>query len=186
MDHRNKDLMEVNMSLTKTLDSIARSGKRLETQAGGLLAHVRENDITTLDQWLEAVKEAYAAKGWHTGRGRPRSGTKSKPIPHVVKTYVSEVSAAYKLGVDPRECSTWNDLRRALKDVRAKLREDEQEEHHLQGVRVSKDGQLLGALWHDAIVVYENLPDDDREEMERQIKRIMDKYQGKVQLSLAA
>ncbi len=145
-----------NPGLANTLRRIAADGQRLEDTAGHMLKVVAEMDVRTLAAFDALVREAYRANGWHAGRGRPPADATAETVPPVVSTYVSEVRAAFRLGLKVQSFESFYALHLAIQKKRAALeaRAGTGAWPALQGVRISSPDKLTGAPLHDFFVKY--------------------------------
>ncbi|MNE68889.1 hypothetical protein D3C80_1645750 [compost metagenome] len=50
----------------------------------------------------------------------------------------------------------------------------------LKGVLLRSSGHMNGALWHDAIVVIENLNEEDKDDFEQRLRKLVMRFQSKV------
>lgn len=173
------------MELHKTLKEMGRVQDKLDSVAGGILAAIRDQHLDTLEAFNDAVKDAYAANGWNVSTGRPPKGSKVKPAPTVLQTYLSTVRAAYRFDLDPGEYTAWRQLREAVKESRdAQRKEPEPTLPELRGLKIESDDRLTGSLLHDVVVVYEHAPETTRERMQRRLKRMLTEFQRDVESSL--
>src|SRR4051812_22294993 len=85
--------------LAEALKALAANGQKVDDLAGNILKLGRE--FNTRRKFAVAVRQAYEANGWHSGRGRPtkKASTEKVPVPATVKTYVWEVSRALSAGL---------------------------------------------------------------------------------------
>ncbi len=162
--------------LAHTLRRIAAEGQRLEDTAGHLLQVVAEMNVRTLEAFDGLVRQAYRANGWHAGPGRPPAEAKAEAVPPLVRTYVSEVRAAFRLGLKVHGFESFYALRRAVQEKRAKLEARAGVWPALRGVRVSSPDKLTGAPFHDLIVIYDHLDETVGEALERALARLIRKY----------
>ena len=97
----------------------------------------------------------------------------------MVRTYVSEVRGAYRLGLDVLTYTSIADLRN---DIRATRREaiaesaERARRPELVGITIKTDNKLNGALFHDLIVVYEALDEAQQDAMEQALERALKKF----------
>jgi len=128
------------------------------------------------------LETAYAENGWQKGGGRPKTGVINTPVPEVVRTYASEIRAAYRLELDVLTFDNIKTLRNAVRDKRRKLlgipesSEGTQKPKQLEGVTVSGTAHMNGALFHDLIVIYEVLPDEEQSKLEASLERLLKKF----------
>jgi hypothetical protein len=50
----------------------------------------------------------------------------------------------------------------------------------LKGVMLRSTGHMNGALWHDAIVVIENLNEEDKDDFEQRLRKLVMRFQSRV------
>lgn len=153
------------MKLALVLKKLTVAGVKMETTANKLLAVVRAGRLTSLKPWRAAVKEAYAANGWHIQRGKPKTGSTSTPVPRTVRTYVSEVSAAFQFNLDVPKFSSFYELRQAVVQSRRKKSP------------AGRIERLVGEPLHDAGTLAIRLTGKPRESFIRELTSLVAKYQ---------
>lgn len=170
------------MKLETVFTRIADQANRLDDLAGQILAAIQEARARRLDQFESMVRDAYEANGWHYRPGRPTSDATGTPVPDAVRTYVSEVRAAYRLKLPIMRYRSMYQLRQAVRRARAKttmphaVEGPAEQLPELRGVRVYDDDHLTGALLHDLVVVYEHAPDPDREKLQASLRRLLSRF----------
>lgn len=152
----------------------------VEEIAGKILAAIKEAKAETLDAFNAMTNEAFDKKGWSRRIGRPEPG--DVPAPASVKVYISTIRAAYRMGVDVPSFLSIGDLRKALRKAReaagpASRRADPAPE--MKGVKVERPGALNGSMWHDVIVLWENLPDTQQHQLEEGVKKLLARFKAK-------
>lgn len=176
------------MTLATTLLNIEQSATAVEDVARGILSTIRDEDVATLDHWNEIVSDAYAANGWNRVNGAPPAGTTPlPPAPDSVKVYVSTVRAGYRLALPMTTFETMGALRSAVREARrVAAAATAQQPPELKGVKVSRVSSLNGALWHDAVVIWEHLPADQQTAFEEQVRKLLTRFTRKADLAAAA
>ena len=178
------------ISLAATLVAIVKEGDAMDSTASKILVAIREAKAVTLDEFDKMLIEAYAENNWQKGGGRPKIGAAQTPVPEVVRTYVSEIRAAYRLELDVLTFDNIKTLRNAVRDKRrAALGEpetgaEESKKPHLAGLTIRGEDRLNGALFHDLIVVHEVLADDEKAKFEASLERLFKKFFKPVQEKL--
>jgi hypothetical protein len=165
--------------LTRTLKSLAEQAAGADSTAGAILRFVREEKIKKLDDWSAAVAAACEANGWHATRGRPVAGSTATAMPRTVRTYLVEIRNAYRLGVRVWEIESLYDLRKATAEAREKAAAAAPQRKvrpELQGVHVTADQRLIGAPFHDLVVVYQHLKRDEQEKVQRAVLQLVQKH----------
>lgn len=171
--------------LSVVFSKIEKAAKGVEEVAGQILVAIKEANAATLDDFNLMVYEAYDKKGWSRRIGRPLEG--DVPAPVSVKVYVSTIRAAYRLGVNPIDYGTIDTLRKAIRSARSTIAAAEAASapkpepipEQVQGVTVEGPTALTGSLWHDAIVLWENLPEAAQSELEEKVRKLVAAYTRK-------
>jgi hypothetical protein len=184
--------------LAAPLRDIATHGEKTENAAGALLKAIRDSRITDLSGFDTALTAAFDANGWNTRPGRPAKDRRN--VPHTVRTYVWEIRAAYRAGLDVTTFRSMYDLRMARQklsqqstggtdgngetaqvfEIPADVAQD------LEGVRVLDIKRPNGALFHDLVSLFISLPADQRSVLGRQLSRLLHQYQQKVPAAATA
>jgi hypothetical protein len=166
------------MKLALVLKKLTVVGTKMETTSNKLLAVVRGSKLTNIKAWRAAVKDAYAANGWHMQRGKPKLDSTSSPVPRTVRTYVSEVSSAFRFNLDVPKFASFYELRQAVVQARRKKS---------PAGRIEK---LVGEPLHDAGTLAIRLTGKPRESFIRELTHLVAKYQrlfgGKEPLEMRA
>lgn len=168
--------------LAKAFSVIAEQGEKLENTSAILMKLVKEDKIENLDMFNTWVASAFDENGWSTAMGRPLPGAFGVPAPMAVKQYVSIFRAAYKLELPVLTYESLRALRDAT-DAKKKANAAPSnviKDPELKGVLVKAGNRMNGALWHDAIVVIEHLNDDDRDEFENRLRKLVMRFTSKV------
>lgn len=171
-----------------TKSNLASVFTQIETAAGtvddiakGILDAIRERDAKTLEEFNEMVSGAYAFNGWSQTVGRPVEGATDTPAPQAVKMYVSNVRGAYRAGFDVQAFDTMYGLRKALRDKRKDDAKPSVEvPAEMQGVHITRDSKLTGALIHDTAVLYQHLPEAQRGKFEIQLRELVGKFAWRI------
>lgn len=176
--------------LAVVFTKIESAAGKVDEVAKGILASIKEQDCTTLEHFNEMVSDAFQRNGWSQKQGRPSEGSTERPAPDAVKLYVSTARAAYRMKINLLEFETMGALRTAIRNARSSgngngTGKREARPPELKGVHVSRDGSLTGALWHDAVVVWEHLPIDAQQEFEKQVRRLLNRFRKKAPAELA-
>lgn len=173
---------------TKTLAGVFKSltgfDAKLDDTAAKIFAVVASARLNTLDSFNAAVKAACETNGWHTAVGRPTEKATTKPVPRTVRSYVWEFRVAYRMGVKVQTLKTLYELRQAVLKARGKLKpqpaSNDANYEALKGVTARSTDKLLGVPFHDAIAVYQHLPEPDQAQFLVQLSRLVDRYKRQV------
>lgn len=169
-------------TLASDFINIARKAKGVESAANGMFSTLKAEDVKTLDHFNERVRDAYQTNGWSQTAGRPVAGSKEKPAPDAVKLYVSTFRAAYRMGLDVLSFETVGLMRTTIREMRAAAHERKLAEPpapsrpEMEGVEVRGQTSLIGALWHDAMLLADKIPADNQQEMEREVRMVMQRF----------
>lgn len=166
--------------LADIFNQIDRGAIALDEVAGRILTAIREAGATTLDAFNDMTAAAFDKNGWSRRVGRPEPG--DVPAPSAVKVYVSTIRAAYRLSVAVADFDSISALRKAVKEASAGLSAHSSEHHgapEMKGVKVDKPGALTGSLWHDAIVLWENLPESQQHKLEEAVRKLVERFTAK-------
>lgn len=117
--------------------------------------------------------KAYEENGWSMSKGRPKAGSSLTEAPPTVKNYLSAFRNMYKLTLDIRAFKTMGEIRRAVNDAKAALREKKETLPSLVGVQVSKDDVLTGNLVHDIYACIKAMSPEDRDDIEVKLRRVL-------------
>lgn len=165
-------------TLEKVFSKLADMTQKVDDAASGILKAVKEAGADTLDKFDALVMEAYEAHGWNYKAGRPLPGTEVEPVPVTIRTYVSEVRAAYREDLDVFQFDSMYALRLAVRRNRKPIHPSEtralwSELPELNGLRISKGAKFNGALFHDLVIAYEKAPPEVRTKAEARVKRML-------------
>ncbi len=165
--------------LANTFRRIAAAAEKLEDTASHILKVVADINASDLETFDQLVREAYRQNGWNERPGRP-STEAATTVPKIVRTYVSEIRAAFRLGLKVRTFESFYQLRMAIREKREQLEAEANVAAKswpaLRGVKVSSPDKLNGALFHDLIVIYDHLDEESGAALERSVKRLLGKY----------
>lgn len=168
--------------LAKVFSEVAEQGERINDIAGGIIRFVKDSKLETLESFNEQVARAYEQNGWSNVIGRPTPGSNLVPAPRAVKQYVSMFRAAYRLELEVLKFESVRQMIDAVAEKRREMASPQRQETdpELKGVMIRASDRMNGALWHDAIVVVEHLPDDAREDFEARLRKLVMRFQSKV------
>lgn len=164
------------LDLAVIFTRIEKAAGAVEDVAKAILASVKAAKADKLEQFNEMVSEAYGRNGWSQKAGRPSPASKEKPAPDAVKLYVSIIRAAYRLGIKVTTFDTVGGLRVEIRNRRAAHNQSPARPPELRGIQITSENTYTGALWHDAVVLWENLPDSDRVKLEAQVRKLFNQF----------
>jgi hypothetical protein len=165
------------------LQNIAEEGEKLDNVAGAFMKLVKEEKIDSLEKFNPWLEIGYTENGWSSQVGRPGLGvTTLAPAPRAVKQYASMFRAAFKYELKVTE---FENVRQMVDAVAAKRKElatppIKPNDPELKGIILRSTGHMNGALWHDAIVVIENLNEDDKDDFEQRLRKLVMRFQSRV------
>ena len=177
------------IELKSVFAEIADIERKSDDVAGQILQAMREYETYTAEDFDVLVYAAYDENGWTYKVGKPKPGEISNPVPRAVKTYVTEIRSAFREGLEPWEYDSMYALR---KDVKAARRGGSQgaalarKFPEFAGVSLKDEDKFTGALFHDLLVAYEHLTDEEREAMRKSAQRMLRKFKKPVEEKLAA
>ncbi|MNY30147.1 hypothetical protein D3C86_1642360 [compost metagenome] len=124
----------------------------------------------------------YEENGWSNVIGRPAPGSTLVPAPRAVKQYASMFRAAFRYEMNVTEFESVRAMVDAVADKRKELAKPPAKlpDPELKGVLIRSTGHMNGALWHDAIVVIENLNEEDKDDFEQRLRKLVMRFQSKV------
>lgn len=169
-------------NLAEVFVQIQSAATTMEDISKGILAAIKAAKATTLDKFNAMVEEAYKANGWSQKAGRRLPGDTTISAPRAVTFYVSTVRAAYRLKLKVMAYELMqavrDDIAAARKIIRYAERTKSQpvQAPEVVGIQVEQEHALTGALWHDAVVLWEHLPGEQRALFEGQVRRLLAKY----------
>lgn len=166
----------------KVLQAIAEQGDKLDNVAGAFMKLVKEDNIDTLEKFNPWLAVGYEENGWSNVIGRPVPGSTLMPAPRAVKQYASMFRAAYKYEMKVTEFESVRQMVDAVAEKRKELAKPPTQpaDPELKGVLLRSTGHMNGALWHDAIVVIENLNEEDKDDFEQRLRKLVMRFQSKV------
>jgi hypothetical protein len=167
----------MSVNLIEVFTKIEKAAGQVDDVAGQLLQAIREAKAADLEAFNAMIYAAYDAKGWSYRVGRPQPG--DVPAPPSVKVYISNVRKGYKAGLDMLGMMSIFDLRKALAANKPAASPPPQGPDELVGVRVNKANRLTGNLFHDVIVLWENLPDTQQAKLEDAVRKLVEKFTHK-------
>jgi len=176
-------------TLKTVFKRIASKADALEDTASAILDILREARIRDLGAFNALVAEAYHANGWRMGSGRPPAEDDGlTSAPDAVRAYVSQVRAAYSEKLDVLGFETMYALRKEVARVRRMKRSPRARIHfpEFAGVELRDATELNGALFHDLLVLYEHVPEDVRESINRRVKRMLTEFRETAEIDTAA
>lgn len=175
------------VELAMVLVDIGRESEKVDSAAKGILSAIKQEGARSIEDFNAMVSAAYERNGWSTQVGRPTADAK-QPAPHAVKLYVSLVRGAYRAGLDVATFDTISAMRVAMKEARNHASAPTPKAPELKGISISHENALNGALWHDVVVVWEHLEQDDKAELERRVRAVLKAFVKKAPptLSVAA
>lgn len=164
------------------LKKIADQANKLDDVAGGFLQLVKDENIDSLEKFDPWLAQGYEDNGWNSVQGRPAVGINVTPAPRAIKQYASAFRAAFGYKMDIKEFKSVRQMVDAVAEKRKALTKPAEviKDPELKGVLVKAGNHMNGALWHDAIVVIEHLNDDDRDEFEQRLRKLVMRFQSKV------
>ena len=164
------------------LQQIAEQGEKLDNVAVAFMKLVKEDNIDSLYKFNPWLAVGYEENGWSNSIGRPVPGSTLTPAPRAVKQYASMFRAAFRYEMNVMEFETIRQMIDAIALKRQEVTNPLQRinDPELKGVLVKAGNHMNGALWHDAIVVIEHLNDDDRDEFEQRLRKLVMRFQSKV------
>ncbi len=171
----------IGLMLANIFVEITKASTKMDSVAGKVFGALVEAKANTLDKFETLVAAAYAANNWQRGGGRPTE--ENEKVPGAVKTYVSELKAAYILKLPVLSYSSLEVLRRDVRIRRHKVAVagvDGAKDPALAGVALSSDTKLNDAVFHDLCVVYLRLGKVQRSQMEQALQRVLKKAMAPV------
>lgn len=169
-------------NLAEVFVKIQLAANSMEDISKGILAAIKDHKATTLARFNSMVEAAYKANGWSQKAGRRLPGDTTTSAPRAVTFYVSNVRAAYRLKLKVMTYDLMQALRDDIAAARKAERDAEKSKKHpevapeLAGLQLQQENALTGALWHDAVVLWEHLPGEQRALFEKQVRGLLTKY----------
>lgn len=175
------------VDLATVFNQIEKAAGAMDTLAGSVLDAARAVNARTVEEFDLMVYEAYDKCGWSHRQGRPMEG--DIPAPKAIKVYVSTIRGAYRNGVKVLDMHSIDEVRKALAKAKEHARELERARQphvepepvapELEGVQLEKGDKLTGAMFHDAAVLWENLPEQTRAEFGAKLQKLLEQYTKK-------
>lgn len=172
------------IDLATVFNQIDKAAQGVDTLAASVLDAARAADAKTIEEFDKMVYEAYDKCGWSHRAGRPMEGDVAAP--KAIKFYVSTIRGAYRTNLPVLEMHSIDEVRKALAKARDHAREVKRLETpheppapELAGVQLDKADKLTGAMFHDAAVLWENLPDKDKEAFGEKLRKLLEQYTRK-------
>jgi hypothetical protein len=167
------------------LQNIAEEGEKLDNVAGAFMKLVKEEKIDSLEKFNPWLEIGYTENGWSSQVGRPGLGvTTLAPAPRAVKQYASMFRAAFKMQLEVLEFETVRQMVDAVAEKRKELTKEaaslELTDPELKGITVKKADRKNGALFHDAIWFFDNLPQEYRDDFAHGLRKLMIKLETKI------
>lgn len=185
--------MKTESKLAKAFLAIATQENALDSTASTVLAIVKDVRGLNGEKFDDLVKAAYDAAGWNTRPGRPDADAEKRgEVPATVRTYVTVIRRALRVGIRVSRFATFSALRVALaaKTVHegggrggrrtahangvARIPKDLAQ--NFIGVAIEKPKDANGALFHDLASTYLALPEEHRNVLGRQLNALLVKY----------
>ena len=164
------------------LQQIAEQGDKLDNVAGTFMKLVKEEKIDSLEKFNPWLAVGYEENGWSSVIGRPPVGSTLAAAPRSVKQYASMFRAAFKYEMDVMAFDSVRQMVDAVAEKRKEMARPPEKlpDPELKGVLLRSTGHMNGALWHDAIVVIENLNEEDKDDFEQRLRKLVMRFQSKV------
>lgn len=172
--------------LSEVFAQIDKASAKLDTLSAQIIDAIRDAKAHTLDAFNELASQAYEENGWSRQSGRPTEGTSEKSAPPTIRNYVSTIRRAYKIGLKVHSFKTLRELRNAVRAAKQEDHEEEEKPSELIGVSIKAGNQITGALFHDLVVIWEHLSEDDRTAMDSILNRARNRFQKKTPLRLVS
>jgi hypothetical protein len=183
--------MKAEQKLAKAFQALAEQGETMDSTASQILGIVKGAHALNEERFDRMVESAYTAAGWNATPGRPKQGEEPKgAVPDTVRTYVTIVRRALRLGMKVGRYETFTALRTALdKKARPKAAKSGRAtpvngsahipasvKEDFIGIAIEKPQEPNGALFHDLSTTFMRLPDRVRAEMGRKLNALLHEY----------
>lgn len=175
------------VDLATVFNQIEKAAGAMDTLAGSVLDAARAYNAEVVERFDLMVYDAYDKCGWSHRIGRPMEG--DTPAPRAIKVYVSTIRAAYRYGVKVLDMHSIDEVRKALAKAKEHARELERAKHpqtesepvapEVEGVTVERADKLTGAMFHDVVVLWENLPEATQAEFGAKLQKLLEQYTKK-------
>ena len=186
--------MKAAQKLARAFVSLAQQGEQIDSTASAVLGIVKGAGAVNEKLFDELVAQAYEKNGWNAEVGRPKNG--AKPLaaaPNTVRTYVTIMRRAIRVGLRIGRYDTFTALRTALERkaqpriVRGRqgkkrgaapvARIPKDLASSFVGVAVESPQVPNGALFHDLAATFVGLKrEEDRAEMGRELTVLLHKW----------
>lgn len=198
--------MKTEQKLARAFKTLAEQGEQIDSTASSVLSIVKGAGAVNEEKFDELVAAAYAANKWNAQVGRPANGAPVlEAAPSTVRTYVTIMRRAIRVGLRIGRYDTFNALRTALERksqprlVRAgkkgrkgraapavsqitldtgveRAQIPAPVQNDFVGVAIENPSTPNGALFHDLGTTFINLPEGERAELGRELSMLLHKY----------
>jgi hypothetical protein len=193
--------MKIEKKLAAAFKTLAAQGSQIESTASGVLAIVKSANAVNEQAFDALIELAYEANGWNAKVGRPTAGAKKlEAAPETVRTYVTTVRRAIRIGLRVGSYDTFTALRTALerKTQPRLVRSGRKARKGSKKAQVATNGHARipkavendfvgisiegnprdpnGALFHDLAATFIKLPPEPRSDMGRELSQLLHKY----------
>ncbi len=190
--------MKSSAKLARAFTTLAAQGEQLDSTASAVLSIVQGAGAVNEERFEELVAEAYAVNKWNSDVGRPKNGAeKLAAAPNTVRTYVTIMRRAIRVGlrigrydtftalrtalerkVQPRAVSARRGSRKGRKTAAVQTaRIPKDLAASFVGVEIEQPREPNGALFHDLAATFVGLKkEDDRTEMARELTALLHKW----------
>lgn len=170
-----------NPILAAALAEMAQTETVLESRADAVLTIVKGAGIRETAAFNKAIREAYEANHWHSSAGRPGKSSRKTPVPQTVKSYVSMIRGAFRLGLVVAHFKTFHALRKSLTAARLAARpRPVKKDPRLAGLTVVRGDTLTGAPFHDLTVLYEKSSRAQQSRIVAEVTRLVREFRPAV------
>lgn len=188
--------MKIHTRLAAAFKTLAMQGVQIESTASSVLKIVKSAGAVTEEKFDALVEKAYVANGWNPKPGRPAKGAKpQEAAPDTVRTYVTIVRRAIRVGLRVGSYATFTALRTALErksqprivgrkgrkggrkgNGNGHARIPKAVENDFVGVAIEQPRDPNGALFHDLAATFIKLPAESRAALGRDLAALLHKY----------
>ena len=188
--------MKPAQKLARAFTALAQQGEQIDSTASTVLGIVKGAGAVNEKSFDELVAEAYEKNGWNAQVGRPANGSEPKDAaPNTVRTYVTIMRRAIRVGLRIGRYGTFTALRTALeKNARPQLvRQGKKVKRkrgaqqiaripkdlaaNFVGIEIEQPREKNGALFHDLAATFVGLKrEEDRAEMGREIAALLHRW----------
>lgn len=191
--------MKTSQKLARAFISLAQQGEQIDSTASSVLSIVKGAGAVSEEKFDALVSDAYAANGWNTQVGRPANGAEKKgAAPNTVRTYVTILRRAIRVGLHIGRYDTFTALRTSLEkkahprlvqargaSKRAKGRKNGADiaripkdlQQNFVGIEIETPRVSNGALFHDLAATFVGLKkEEDRAAMGRELAALLHKW----------